>query len=110
MLWGSVLHKTDHGVIRLSLPVDCIASRALGARLELSPDPRRLLVKEVSMLVTFRTSRTLSALGSLVWATTFVATFVALPIVGRTAAVAETMSPEASIEQRVQSLVPSLEH
>src|SRR5262245_19910217 len=92
-------------MVRPCLPLDCIANRAPGATLEL-PLIRLLLVEEVSMLVTLRTSPTLSALGSLVWATTLVVTFVALPIAGRTAAVAETISPEATIQQRVQALVP----
>ena len=45
------------------------------------------------MPVTFRTSRALSALGSLTRATALVAAFVALPIAARNTALAEVTRP-----------------
>src|SRR5262245_23970606 len=62
------------------------------------------------MPFTFRTSRALSALGSLAWTTALVAAFVVFLITAhQTAAAAEATPPETSIEQQIQALVPSLE-
>src|SRR5215831_7709401 len=56
-----------------------------------------------------RTARALSALGSRASARAFVAAVVALSIASRTAAAAEAIPSENSIEQRIQALVPSLD-
>jgi CubicO group peptidase (beta-lactamase class C family) len=51
----------------------------------------------------------LRGLGLRGWATVLIPAFVALPIAVQTVAAAEATPVEASIEQRVQALVPSLE-
>jgi CubicO group peptidase (beta-lactamase class C family) len=84
-----------------------VANRAIPVSLEFSLDRRRCF-EEVSMPFMFRTGRVRSDLGSLACATAFVA-LIAPSIAAQTAAAAEAICSEDSIEQHVQALVPSLE-
>jgi len=61
------------------------------------------------MLVTTCPSRAFSSLGSSPRTRTLLAAAVLLAVTAHGAAAAKTVPPEASIEQRVQALVPSLE-